>query len=86
MELVLTLGSELVVLLVASGESEALTVLLFEELPDLTLYIEEAGMLVTRGRRLPWMLRLMSICLIAISKDFFESVVPNPELPEEDFP
>lgn len=60
MELLLTLGSELVVLLVASGESEALTVLLFEELPDLTLYIEEAGMLVTRGRILPWKLRLMS--------------------------
>jgi hypothetical protein len=27
-----------------------------------------------------------TICLIAISKDFFESVVPNPELPVEDFP
>jgi len=60
MELLFTLGSELVVLLVARGESETLIVLLFEELPDLTLYIEEAGMLVTRGRRLPWMLLLMS--------------------------
>lgn len=47
-------------LLVASGESETLIVLLFEALADLTLYVEEAGMFVTTGRKLPWMLRLMS--------------------------
>lgn len=82
-----TLGSELAVLLVATGESETFTVLLFDEPADLTLYIEEAGMLVTSGFRFPLMLRLMSICLIAISKDFFERVLPNPELSDnEDLP
>lgn len=47
-KLLLTLGSELALLLVARGESETL----FVE-PDLTLYIDEAGMFVIRGRRLP---------------------------------
>jgi hypothetical protein len=56
----LTLGSELALLLVARGESKTLTVLPFEDSPDLTLYIEEAGMLVIRGRKLPEMLRLIS--------------------------
>lgn len=34
------------------------------------------------------MLRLISICLKAMSKDFFERVLPKPELSgaEEDFP
>jgi hypothetical protein len=53
MELLFTLGSELAVLLVACDESEKLTVLLFDELLDLTLYIDEAGMPVTCGRILP---------------------------------
>lgn len=53
MELLFTLSSELAVLLVACGESETLIVLLFDELPDLTLYIDEAGMPVTCGRILP---------------------------------
>lgn len=75
----MTLGSELALLLVARGESVTLTVLLFVA-PDLTLYMEEAGMFVTRGRSLPGMLLLISICLIAISRDFFESVLPKPEL------
>lgn len=61
MELKFTLGSELAVLLVARGESETFIVLLFDEPDDLTLYIEEAGMLVTSGFRLfPLILRLMS--------------------------
>ena len=48
----MTLGSELVMLLVARGEPETLAVLLFVG-PDLTLYIEEAGIFVISGRRLP---------------------------------
>lgn len=84
--LLLTLTSELALLLVARGESETLSVLLLVD-PDLTLYIEEAGMLVIRGRRFPGIVRRISICLIAISKDFLESVLPNPELSgDEDFP
>lgn len=55
----LTLGSELALLLVARGESELLVALFFVP-PDLILYIEETGILVTTGRRLPCMLRLMS--------------------------
>lgn len=83
--LLLTLTSELALLLVANGESETLTVRLLAG-PDLTLYIEDAGILVINGRRLPGMLRLISICLIAMSKDFLESVLPNPELSgDEDF-
>lgn len=58
-ELFLRLGSELALLLVARGDSVALTVLLFAA-PDLTLYIEEAGMFITSGRRLPWTLCLIS--------------------------
>lgn len=48
-ELLLTLGSELAVLLVARGESQTLKVLLFVD-PDLTLYMEEAGTFVISGR------------------------------------
>lgn len=82
--LLLTLISELALLLVASGESETLVAFLG---PDLTLYIEDAGMLVMRGLRLPGIVRLISICRMAISKDFFESVLPNPALSgDEDFP
>lgn len=56
----MTLGSELALLLVARGESVTLTVLLFVD-PDLTLYMEEAGMFVISGRKLPeLMLRLIS--------------------------
>ena len=55
----LTLGSELALLLVARGESETLIVLLFVD-PDLTLYMDEAGMFVIRGRWLPEILRLIS--------------------------
>lgn len=36
------------------------------------------------GRKLPGTLFLISICLIAISKDFFESVLPKPELSGDD--
>lgn len=86
--LLLTLTSELPLLLVASGESGTLSVLLVLPLlgPDLTLYIEDAGMLVIKGRRLPETLCLISICLIAISKDFFDNDLPKPELSgDEDF-
>lgn len=85
--LLFTLTSELALLLVARGESETLIALLRPG-PDLTLYIEDAGMFVINGRKLPGMLRLISICLIAISRDFFESVLPKPELSgdEDDFP
>lgn len=66
---------------VARGESERLVVLLFVE-PDL-----EAGRLVTIVFRLPEMPRI-SICRIAMSKDFFDSDLPKPELPmdKEGFP
>jgi hypothetical protein len=57
--LLLILTSELALLLVARGESETLTVLLLAG-PDLTLYIEDAGILVIKGRKLPGMVRLMS--------------------------
>lgn len=83
MALLLTLGSELALLLVARGEPEILTVLLCV-CPDLTLYIEDAGIFVIKGRRFPGILRLMSICLMAISRDFLESVLPKPELSGED--
>lgn len=86
--LLLTLTSELALLLVASGESGTLIVLPVLPLlgPDLTLYIEDAGILVINGRRLPETLCLISICLIAISKDFFDNDLPNPELSgDEDF-
>lgn len=82
--LLLTLISELALLLVARGESETLTVL-FRVGPDRTLYIEDAGIFVINGLKLPGMLRLISICLIAISRDFFESVLPKPS-GDEDFP
>lgn len=83
--MLLTLNSELPLLLVASGESNTLAVRRF--CPDLTLYIEDAGMFVIRGRRLPGTVRLISICLIAISKDFFDSELPKPKLSgEEDLP
>lgn len=87
--LLLTLTSELALLLVASGESGTLIDLLVLPLvggPDLTLYIEDAGILVIKGRRLPETLCLISICLIAISKDFFDNDLPKPELSgDEDF-
>lgn len=85
MALLFTLISELALLLVASGESETLVAFLVA--PDLTLYIEDAGMLFIRGLRLPGIVRLISICRMAISNDFFESVLPNPALSgDEDFP
>lgn len=81
----MTLSSELALLLVARGESETLTALLRG--PDLTLYIEDAGIFVINGLKLPGMLRLISICLIAISNDFFDSVLPKPKLSgDEVFP
>lgn len=116
--LLFTLTSELALLLVARGESETLTVLLRAG-PDLTLYIEDAGIFVINGRKLPGMVRLIScnqklnqilillgfnwfwdghqiinrkrmitMWRIAISRDFFESVLPKPELSgdEDDFP
>jgi hypothetical protein len=54
-----TLTSELALLLVARGESETLIALLRAG-PDLTLYIEDAGIFVINGRKLPGMLRLIS--------------------------
>lgn len=54
-----TLTSELALLLVARGESETLIALLRPG-PDLTLYIEDAGIFVINGRKLPGMLRLIS--------------------------
>lgn len=53
------LGSELVVLLVASGESETLPVLFFVEL-DRILFAEEDETLVRTGRKVPLTLRLIS--------------------------
>lgn len=79
----MTLCSELALLLVARGESETLTVLLLAG-PDLTLYIEDAGMFAINGRKLPGLLRLISICLKAISKDFFDRFLPKPVLSGED--
>lgn len=57
--LLFTLTSELALLLTARGESETLIVL-FRPGPDLTLYIEDAGIFVINGRKLPGMLRLIS--------------------------
>lgn len=85
--LLLTLTSELALLLVARGESDTLIVLLLVGPDDRTLYIEDAGIFVIIGRRLPGMVRLISMCLIAISKDFFDSVLPKPVLSgDDDFP
>lgn len=61
--LLLMLNSELALLHVARGESETLMVLPRvggPPDPDLTLYIEDAGMLVIRGRRFPGMLLRIS--------------------------
>lgn len=82
----MTLCSELALLLVARGEPDALTALPLIK-PDLTLYKDDAGMRFINGRRVLGMLRLMSICLIAISSDFFDNVLPNPALSgdKEDF-
>ena len=55
----LTLYSELALLLVANGESETLAVLLPVG-PDLILYIEDAGIFVINGRKFPGILRLIS--------------------------
>lgn len=77
--MLLTLISELALLLVARGDSDMLTALLREG-PGLTLYVEDAGMFVINGRRLLGMLLLMSMCLIAMSKDFLDSVLPKPVL------
>lgn len=57
--LLFTLTSELALLLVARGESETLIVLLRVG-PDLTLYMDDAGMFVINGRKLPGMLFLIS--------------------------
>lgn len=42
--------------------------------------MEEAGTFVISGRLLLDMLLLKSMCLIAISRDFFEKLLPKPEL------
>ena len=55
----LTLTSELALLLVAIGDSETLIVRLRVG-PDLTLYMEDAGIFVINGRKLPGMVRLIS--------------------------
>uniref|UniRef100_A0A7N0RGQ2 Uncharacterized protein n=1 Tax=Kalanchoe fedtschenkoi TaxID=63787 RepID=A0A7N0RGQ2_KALFE len=80
-QLLLTLSSELPLLLVARGESETLMVLPRvggpPPDPDRTLYIEDAGMF-----------KLRTMCRIAISRDFLDRVLPKPELSgdEADFP
>lgn len=60
----LTLGSELALLLVARGESDTLTWWLRVgpalDAPDLMLYMDDAGMFVISGRRLFGMLFLIS--------------------------
>lgn len=61
--LLLTLFSELALLLVARGESAVLAVLLRAG-PVLTLYMEDAGTLAINGRRLPGILRRMSYPII----------------------
>lgn len=58
--LLLILTSELALLLVARGESETPIVLLLGAGPDLTLYMEEAGIFVIKGRRFPGMFLLIS--------------------------
>lgn len=84
-EFLSTLTSELVRLIVAIRVSDD-TLPAFLLGPDLTLFVDDAGFLVIGGCVLPGTLRLISMCLIAISKDFFESVLPNPELSgDEDF-
>lgn len=80
------LCSELALLLVPIGEPETLTDLLLVD-PDLALYTD-GGMFVINGRKLLGMLRLISMCLKAISRDFFDIVLPKPMLSGEvdDFP
>lgn len=74
-------------LLVARGESETLIVRLLVGPAGLTLYIDDAGIFVINGLKLPGTVRLISICRIAISNDFFESDLPKPELSgDDDFP
>lgn len=84
--LLFKLCSELALLLVAIGESETLTGLLLLSPDPRTLYIEDAGMFVINGRKLFGMLRLISMCLIAMSSDFLDSVLPKPVLSGDDFP
>lgn len=55
----LILGSELALLLVASGESETLPVLFFVKL-DRVPFAEEAETRVSTGRKVPLTLRLIS--------------------------
>lgn len=66
--LLLTLTSELALLLVACGESETLTALLLLG-PVLTLYIDDAGILAINGRRLPGIVRLISCCQMKFKND-----------------
>lgn len=73
-------------LLVAIGESETLTGLLLLSPDPRTLYMEDTGMFVINGRKLFGMLRLISMCLIAMSSDFLDSVLPKPVLSGDDFP
>jgi len=73
-------------LLVASGEESETFIGLPRVCPDLTLYIDDAGIFVISGLRFPGIVLRISICLIAISRDFLESVLPNPALSgDEDF-
>lgn len=72
-------------LLVASGESDTF-IGLPRVCPDLTLYIDDAGMFVISGLRFPGMVLRISICLMAMSRDFLERFLPNPALSgDEDF-
>lgn len=103
-------------LLVASGDESETFIGLPRVCPDLTLYIDDAGMFVISGLRFPGIVlriscfhhhkrliislnntistneeerlgeRLRTMCLIAISRDFLESDLPNPALSgDEDF-
>ncbi|KAL8102831.1 hypothetical protein AgCh_027375 [Apium graveolens] len=81
--LLLKLTSELALLLVARGESETLAVLLLGAGPDITLYMEEAELdLESRADK-----KCLAIWLIAMSIDFLEKFLPNPEPSgDEDLP
>lgn len=74
----LILCSELALLLVAMGDSTM--ELLERPLPllDLTLYKDDAGTFDMKDLKPLGVLFLMSMCLNAMSRDFFDRFRPNP--------
>jgi hypothetical protein len=72
--LLLTLGSELALLLVARGESDTLSGLPLVD-PDRALCTDDAGMLVIRGRKLFGMLRRMSCAKLHLSFNLTNGVI-----------